>query len=238
MRVLAAVAALSVAAATTDDCDPLVPEYCMLPFPNDYFRSNSTGRLAFGERTFPLSNSGEPISPSIGGWNDLDGFSPIPPITTYIPNLEDDSFHRMPFPRLWDIPLSLSPDSATVLLNTQTGGKIAHWTELDHSSDGGALAAVRKRALIIWPAERLNSSVRYVVAIKHGTGDLRLQRSAFFSSLAGGSSSSTGPGSIPSERRVVGRVPIRVATCEQEAWGLQEQRGSCGASTTSTAATS
>jgi hypothetical protein len=167
-------------AALGGDCDPLVPEYCMLPFPNDYWRSNETGRINIGEATFPMTNGGDPISPSIGGWNDLDGFAAIPPISTYILGLEDETYAKLPFPRLWDPELSLKDESATVLLNTITGERIAHWTELDHSSDGDPLPEVRKRALLIWPAERLNSSTRYAVAVKNG-GVLR--SSDYFSSL-------------------------------------------------------
>ena len=61
------VAAKLMMAALGGDCDPLVPEYCMLPFPNDYWRSNETGRINIGEATFPMTNGGDPISPSIGG---------------------------------------------------------------------------------------------------------------------------------------------------------------------------
>jgi hypothetical protein len=159
----------------------------MLPFPNDFWRSNTTGSLTFTNKTFPVAHEGaaKVIDPVRGGYNDLDGFSPLPPITTYFDGLDDETFHSLSFPRIWDIETSMSETSTSVLLNTATGARVAHWAELDHSSDGSPLADLHKRALIIWPAERLNSSTRYVVAIKSASGVLKA--SVHFKALVDGS---------------------------------------------------
>ena len=53
-------------------CDPLVPEYCALPFPNSYFtavdKTTLTGvRVNFSVDTFPLDIIGRPVDPK--EWN-------------------------------------------------------------------------------------------------------------------------------------------------------------------------
>ena len=60
---------LATASLTHDDsgCDPLVPHYCMLPFPNDFWRvedSSGTGatggfHLNFSTSTFPADDHGK-----------------------------------------------------------------------------------------------------------------------------------------------------------------------------------
>lgn len=65
---------------------------------------------------------------------------------------------------------SLLPDSPTVLLDAETGERIAHWAELDMrsqtaSTDPNDSDSVR-RALLIRPAQRLRSARRYIVAIR------------------------------------------------------------------------
>ena len=49
-------------------CDPLVPEYCALPFPNSYYtapdRSTSTGlRVNFSTNSFPPDIIGRLVDP-------------------------------------------------------------------------------------------------------------------------------------------------------------------------------
>jgi hypothetical protein len=130
-----------IAGASAAECDPIVPDYCMLPFPNDFWRSNTTGQLTFTNNTFPVAHEGSKIiDPDAGGWNKLDGFSPLPPIMTYFKGLDDATFHSLPFPRVWSVGSSMSENSTSVLLNTVTGARVAHWAELDHSSDGSPLA--------------------------------------------------------------------------------------------------
>lgn len=61
-------------AYSRDPCDPLVPEYCALPFPNSYFttvdKSTLTGiRVNFSVDTFPLDIIGRPVDPK--EWNEM-----------------------------------------------------------------------------------------------------------------------------------------------------------------------
>ena len=47
----------------TEACDPLVPEYCMLPYPNDFWRVSTPNgyRLNISNVTFPLDDDGKGI---------------------------------------------------------------------------------------------------------------------------------------------------------------------------------
>lgn len=62
---------------------------------------------------------------------------------------------------------SLDEDSPVVILNAETGERVLHWVELDHSSDSEGSDDWYPRALIVYPALRLNDSTRYIVGIRN-----------------------------------------------------------------------
>lgn len=162
------VSALPPSPANFSACDPLDPSLCMFPFPNNFWlRANAgpTPLLNFSDETFPIDWLGTPIKAEQGGWNTLDGFSPIPAILTYFPGASLNGC-----PRIWDIAASLLPDSCTVIINTATGALVPHWVELDHSSDD-ANGYQANRTFMIWPAHKLEHSTRYVVGIRNVTTD-------------------------------------------------------------------
>jgi hypothetical protein len=153
---------LSYFAALSDGkspCDPLVPEYCLLPFPNSYYlqlnSSTVTGyKVNFESDSFPVDSFGRLTSPVY--WNTFDGFSTFPSILAYFPNL---SIHN--FPRHWDVVQSLSDQSPSVIVNADTGEKVPHWAELDDN-----LLFIENRTLMIWPAVPLEDSVHYVIGLR------------------------------------------------------------------------
>ena len=60
--------------AAQQACDSLVPEYCSLPYPNNYFTApasdTATGlRLNLSAETFPRNTLQVPLDP--GKWNDF-----------------------------------------------------------------------------------------------------------------------------------------------------------------------
>src|SRR5262245_39721444 len=60
-------------------CDPLVPEHCLMPFPNDYFTAQDGAtrthrRLAFVADALPKNTSATPLDAT--ELNQADGFSP------------------------------------------------------------------------------------------------------------------------------------------------------------------
>lgn len=189
MRVLLAVlAGAAAAAAALGPCDPLVPQTCYLPFPNNFWlREGSAARAAatsastlrggsraaaaraqagnvpvtsFSNQSFPVDTSGRGVDVS-EGWNGLDGFAPYPSIMTYFEDAAIDNC-----PRLWNMEASLNASSPTILLNAETGERVAHWVELDHSSDMDLAGSAYRRGFLLWPAARLNDSTRYIVAMR------------------------------------------------------------------------
>lgn len=142
----------------TLECDPLVPEYCMFPYPSNVFTAaddaSVTGRrLALTTSSLPSKN-GNPVEAA--PFNEADGFSPGLAMLT---NLEGATTTGLPS---WtDIQASLADDSPTVLLNTTTGERVAHFAEIDASLPGPSA-----NALMIRPAVRLDDNTRYIVAIR------------------------------------------------------------------------
>ena len=60
----------------------------MYPFPNNFWLRDAAVpggpvRLDISSETFPISLLGEKIDAEKGGWNTLDGFSPMAAIHTY-----------------------------------------------------------------------------------------------------------------------------------------------------------
>lgn len=142
------------------DCDPIVPELCGLPFPsNVYLRpdeSTPTGaRVNFGPTTLPKSNSGTQSDPTI--LNVADGFSPAAGPITFLPGATDTGFARPDHPEA-----SLTDSSPTVILDADTGERVAHFAELDLSQDDDT-----RRAIMLRPMALLTPGHRYIVALRN-----------------------------------------------------------------------
>eukprot|EP00117_Sycon_ciliatum_P036882 scpid29561/ scgid1398/ len=141
-------------------CDELVPEQCLLPFPNSFYlradNSTDTGyRVSFSKEDFPRDTLGSHALPSV--LNSFDGFSPFPSILAYFKDLSESNL-----PPHWDIAQSLLSHSPTILLNADTGERVPHFAELDN---GDKLTV--EHALMLWPAYRLNDNTRYIVAMRN-----------------------------------------------------------------------
>jgi hypothetical protein len=166
LTVFASVFGAVISDASSGACDDLVPEYCMLPFPNDFWRvpmEDGTFRLNFTIDTFPIDDNGQPIDPVAGKWNDLHGFPVMPAITAYFPLLDESSIDSCA--HWWNIEASEDMSSSpVVLLDTVTMKQVPHWVELDHASFKEQVS--EKRGLLIWPATALDFNRRYIVAIK------------------------------------------------------------------------
>lgn len=142
----------------TLDCDPLVPEYCAFPFPNNVFSTDDEGaetgrRLALSAEMMPKAVNHEP-DPS--RFNLSDGFSPASTPITFIPGATTTGLADP-----LTIDSSLADDSPTILLDAETGERVPHWAELDmsHGDDD-------RRAFMIRPAHQFEPGRRYIVAIR------------------------------------------------------------------------
>ncbi len=165
-------------------CDALVPSYCMFPWPNNVFTrpdaASPTGlRLALDNARTPRSYVEE--QNDLSRWNALDGFSRGAPLLTEFPGATSAGL-----PTADNIAHSLDDDSPTVLLNAETGERVLHLAELDHSA-----ANLNAHTLLITPGLSLEPGTRYIVAIRNlqGQDGIALAPSSAFAALRDGTPS-------------------------------------------------
>ena len=169
---------LPLASASADlgfACNPLAPpsSSCMLPWPDDFFRSTTwdagaAPTLLLRNASLPVSDAGAAIDPVAGGWDGPTGptgFSPLGPIVAYLPGL---SLELSALPRLWSVG---DGGARLALVNAATGARVPCWAELDHSGDSATDPTPYERALLIWPAVRLEDGTEYLVALRNATDD-------------------------------------------------------------------
>ena len=165
------------------ECDPLTPSYCGFPYPNDYWTvadaTTVTGlRLALPEVTMPSNRNG--AQTKSGAFNEMDGFSPGIAAMTHFPGATVEGLATPD-----SIEDSMSAESPTVILNADTGERLAHWVDLDEyvvqaKLRGDAMedrprftinrdiAELRQeQALMLRPAIRPEDATRYIVAIRN-----------------------------------------------------------------------
>ena len=127
-------------------CDPLIPEECILPFPNDFWLKDGVVRLQ--NDTLPAPKIGkvgncdkalvstcllscafrprlQPINPYKLGVNEMDGFSQFPAIVSLFSSLDLSNV-----PSHKNIAPSLDNNCPTVLIDSSTGDRVAHWGEV------------------------------------------------------------------------------------------------------------
>ncbi|MGB5502985.1 MAG: hypothetical protein WBM75_11330, partial [Polyangiales bacterium] len=163
-------------------CDPLTPSYCGFPYPNDYWTvadaSTVTGlRLALPEATMPATLAGVRSNPD--AFNEMDGFSPGIAAMTHFPGATVTGLATPD-----SIEDSLNAESPTVIINADTGERLAHWVDLDeyvvqakvrvdanedqpNFTINRDLEVLRQeQALMLRPAIRPEDATRYIVAIR------------------------------------------------------------------------
>ncbi len=143
----------------TLDCDPLVPDYCGYPFPNNVFTSadedTATGRrLALSEASMPTTNAG--VKPMHEAWASRDGFSVGSVMMVQMPGATEAGL-----PKADDVGPSLATDSPTILLDADEGTRIPHIAEIERTDDPD------RATLFVRPAVALTPGTRYIVAIRN-----------------------------------------------------------------------
>jgi len=139
-------------------CDPLDEALCALPWPSSYFQvdaETSSGKQnAFFEKSMPINRDAVRTNPEL--WNRLDGFSTVTPMLAYFDDVSLDNVVGHD-----DIGAFMDDDVTTVILNTETGERVAHFVELDETAE-----EADERTLIIRPIEAMAYGTRHIVAIR------------------------------------------------------------------------
>ncbi len=142
-------------------CDQLDTRSCLLPFPSDDYTvedpATATGRRVDIPDGLLANTDGTTLDPS--AWNLNDGFSPNTPILVHVPGIDPDLTN---LPGEGDIGFSITPESATVIVDLDTGQLVPHWAEMDSR----ATTAI-DRALILRPATSLTETHRFAVALRN-----------------------------------------------------------------------
>jgi hypothetical protein len=143
----------------TLDCDPLVPAYCAFPFPSNVFTAadatTPTGRrLALAQATMPGTRGGNRGLPD--AVNTRDGFGPNASLMAHLPGATATGL-----PSPITIERSLAADSPTVILDADTGERIAHFAEVDVNA-----RADDERTFYLRPVVNFREGHRYIVAIR------------------------------------------------------------------------
>jgi len=142
-------------------CDPLDERACLLPWPNDAFTvpdsSTATGRrLAIDADSTPTNVEGVHID--VTDQNRADGFSPGSAILAFVPGVD---LEKSRVAASTDIGSSLDPESPVVLLDTETGQRLAYWAELDAQAPDG------QQVMMVRPAVALPEGHRIVVVLRN-----------------------------------------------------------------------
>ncbi len=167
---LAVVSLLALAACGDDgpavdeaaECNPLGGGGCVTPWPSSIYLADDaaspTGvRLDLAPGAMPAS--ADDVELDVAEFNGRTGFSPGTQIfTTFAGGVDDANlaFHD-------DIAASLTDASPTVIVDMDTGERVAHWAELD----ANAADAPDEQALYLRPAARLAPGHRFAVAIRN-----------------------------------------------------------------------
>jgi hypothetical protein len=138
------------------ECDNLMDSHCLMPFPSDRFRVQDEGRwtLNFEGGALPVDSRGEHIADD--ALTGADGWGVATPVVLYWPGATVEGAVPVFRPDL-----SLEPDARTVILDSETGERVAHWVEADFLT-----AEAEHPNIVLRIAEPLAHSRRYIVAVR------------------------------------------------------------------------
>jgi hypothetical protein len=137
-------------------------EDCLLPWPSSALlvtdSSTRTGfRLSIDSRLMPSNDNGVVVDPA--PWNRWDGFSPMTTLFAEFASVIDSS----PLATWHDPGPSLDPDSPTVLIDVDSGERVAHFVEIESSPE----VAADHTEVYIRPAARLAEGHHYAIGLRN-----------------------------------------------------------------------
>jgi hypothetical protein len=145
-------------------CDPIEPsQYCLLPFPDDYYtrvdpRSATGLEVNLPEADMPKNAAGVPTDPT--AWDQSDGFSPGAEILTQFSGVD---LQRSGAPSITDPAASLSRQSPILIVDADTVQLHPFWAELDANAAGDP----GQQSLILRPQVNFTMGHRYIVAVRN-----------------------------------------------------------------------
>jgi len=160
-------------------CDILTTKQCLLPFPTDFYTKKQpgtgTGRLVSLPGGQLPNVDGVTFDPS--AWNQNDGWSPNTPILLFVPEFDAE---LTKLPGQYDIEFSTTPESATVIVDLDSGQLVPHWAELDQRA-----GSPDEQVLILRPSFSLTETHRFAVGFRrmYGTNGVPKPASMIFQTL-------------------------------------------------------
>ena len=139
-------------------CNPVDSSYCVLPYPSMFHMAEAdtpTGwRISYLESALPVNAMGNGMDPKYLA--EKDGFSPLGALLFAFADvkLEGVIGHQ-------DLGKYLADDAKTVLLDAETGERVAHFVELDMTTPKAA-----ERLIVVQPAVPLRHGKRYVFGVR------------------------------------------------------------------------
>lgn len=142
------------------ECENINPLYCLMPWPSSRYLevddTTETGwRVDYEKDAFPLNINDVPFNTI--EFERQDGF----PASAQILTVFDAPIDASNLPPWWDMDLSLADDSPTVVLDMDSGERVAHFSEFDVGYDDPS-----EITMYIRPAKRLAENKRYAIAIR------------------------------------------------------------------------
>lgn len=164
---------LSVPTKNGVQCNPVSLGDCLLPIPSSYWEKQDPSTpsgftLNLPAKLLPAKVAADgktkiPLDPA--PYNAADGWSPATSIFVHA----KEALSADNLPPHEDIAASLKGDSPTILLDADTGERVAHWAELDKNDTPparrGDAEPYADHGLLIRPAGDLLRGHRYIVAI-------------------------------------------------------------------------
>ena len=145
------------------NCDNMIGDFCVLPFPSYNYLVNSTAtgtglQVSMPTTTMPYTKQLKFMSGSY--LNKYDGFSVAAPILFYVPNLIEKELISFQ-----NIGKSVLLNSTTLIVNVDTGEFHAHFTELDYFNVNTGTSS-GKRICYVQPASALQYDTHYAVIVQ------------------------------------------------------------------------
>ena len=147
----------------TEDCDPLLPEYCSMPWPSNLYLEADEDRMTgytldFGLTTLPTNDAGDHVEPD--PYRHLDGYGLGTPVAVLFPGVD---LSQLPTEDAIEDSVEDDDRHAFYFEVTDDGLEaVPFWAELDVHAE-----SAEEQVLYLRPAVVLEENARYVVGFRN-----------------------------------------------------------------------